>query len=111
MAIEAIEAAERTGPFPWLAKPTLAIGGSEPDETAEPAVAAGEAEATDRTGRSRWTAWHGGAASAPPPAWPPTRSRGDTVPDVDAVLPLPRRWCRRTPTRSPGEQLTGIERR
>jgi signal transduction histidine kinase len=91
MAIEAIQAAERTGPFPWLAKPTLAIGGSEPDETEEPAVAPVEAEATDVPDESLDEAWPGGVPSAPP-AWPPTpEPEGDTVPDVDAVLPLPKR--------------------
>jgi hypothetical protein len=84
MAIEAIQAAEKTGPFPWLAKPTLAIGGSETETPADV-----DGSATDEPDESLDQTWPGGAATSPP-AWPPTPApEGDTVPDVDAVLPGP----------------------
>ena len=90
MAIEAMQAAERTGPFPWLAPPTLAIG-AEPDESLASVIPADEAEAPAVPDENLDQTWPGGVATAPP-SWPPTpASGGDTVTDVDAAVPLPRR--------------------
>jgi signal transduction histidine kinase len=115
-AIEAIKAAQQTGPFPWLARPELVAIGRAPasapadladhalaadgssaaaesaaaESAAAESVAAESAAAESAESESAESEWPGGV-SLPPPSWPPAKpAEGDTVADLRHP-PLPRR--------------------